>query len=58
MNPTVTLAVVKPHYHGDFDPSIQGVDPISREGTPVPSDKVNEVRKAARQNGIAIKTVR
>lgn len=55
MPSTVTLAVVAPSFHGDFDPSIEGVDPITREGTSVPAQLEKAVRAAARRVGVSLK---
>lgn len=51
----VTLAVVAPSFHGDFDPSIEGVAPITRDGTEVPAEHVKAVKAAARENGVTVK---
>ncbi len=54
----VTLAVA-PHEPTDvFDPSIEGVDPITRIGTPVPVDLEKAVRKAARENGVSLRKIK
>ncbi|CAA9313826.1 MAG: hypothetical protein AVDCRST_MAG93-5393 [uncultured Chloroflexia bacterium] len=37
-----------------FDPSIEGVNPIEPTGTAVPTDKVKDVRAAARDAGISL----
>jgi hypothetical protein len=34
-----------------FDPSIEGVDPITTTGTPVPAGQVKAVKSAARRYG-------
>jgi hypothetical protein len=41
-----------------FDPSIEGVEVITRSGTDVPSGKVEEVKEQARKSGISLREVR
>lgn len=55
---TVTL-ILRYAMPGDtFDPSIEGVEPISTEGTPVPADQVLAVKKAAGFVGVSLGTKR
>ncbi len=56
MNPTVTLRVA-PGETDVFDPSIEGVDPITKAGTPVPADKEKAVRKVAREYRVTLQKV-
>lgn len=42
----------------EFDPSIEGVDVITKSGTDVPEDKVKEVRRLARENGVSLRKVK
>jgi len=53
---TVKLAV-NSWQHYAFDPSIEGVEVITREGTVVPTDKEQEVREKARKAGISLRKV-
>lgn len=55
MPSTITLACRFPC--DVFDPSIEGVDPITQVGTPVPADKEKEIRAAAKANGVSIRKV-
>lgn len=41
-----------------FDPSIEGVPVIDKEGVDVPSDKVEEVKEKAKANNLAIREVK
>ena len=54
----VTLAVVAPSFHGDFDPSIEGVKPITREGPAIPTEHEKAIRAAARREGVTLKVTR
>lgn len=51
----VRLAVVYPQ--DVFDPSIEGVDPITRDGTLVPADQESNIRSLAGQYGVKIRKV-
>lgn len=55
--PTVRLAVVA-FPDTRFDPSIQGVEIITMQGTDVPAHLEKEVRAAARKAGIKLKKLR
>ena len=41
--------------HESFDPLVEGVAPITREGTDVPAGKEAAVREAARRTGISVR---
>ena len=58
MPETVTLALARASATDVFDPSIEGVDPITRSGTPVSADLVKQVRGKARENGVRLRVVR
>lgn len=51
----VVLAVVYPH--DVFDPSLEGIDPITADGTEVPESRVDEIKKLARDNGVRLQKV-
>ena len=51
---TVTLAINDWRVN-DWDFKVQGVDPITQEGTEVPASKEQEVRKAAKKHGVELK---
>ena len=38
----------------EFDPSIQGVSPLTQEGTDIPKGKEEQVRDAAERSGIEL----
>lgn len=40
-----------------FEPSVEGVEPITREGTDVPEKKEQEVRNKARDEGVSLRKV-
>lgn len=40
-----------------FDHKVEGVEPITRAGTPVPGDKVAQVEKAAEECRVELKEV-
>lgn len=42
----------------EFDPSIEGVEVITRDGTDVPSGKVEEVKEAAKRSGVSVREVK
>ena len=44
---TSRLAIAGPFWVVEFDPSMEGIDPITQDGTEVPYEKVNPIRQAA-----------
>lgn len=50
----VTLYIAAPFGTASFDPSIEGVDPITASGTVVPASAVKAVKASARQHGILV----
>lgn len=58
MPETVTLALTRASATDVFDPSVEGVEPITDSGTPVSADLVKAVRKKARENGVRLRVVR
>lgn len=40
-----------------FDPSIEGVDPLTTDGTEVPAGHEQTIRNLARDNGVAVRKV-
>jgi hypothetical protein len=55
--PRVTLAIASGETDV-FDPSIEGVDPITRAGTRLPKKLEKAVRARAREYGISLHKVR
>ena len=49
----VKLVIIDPVVD-TFDPSMDGVDTITRAGTYVPADKAKEIKKLARENSVRI----
>lgn len=41
-----------------FDPSIEGISPITKAGTSIPAEKEAEIKKSARGSGVSISRVR
>jgi hypothetical protein len=39
-----------------FDPSLEGIAPITREGTPVPTSLIPKVRRRAKRFGLSLTT--
>lgn len=55
---TVKLAIAPSSWQTDyFDPSVEGVEPISQAGTDVPAAKEDAVRDAAKRSGVSLKKV-
>lgn len=54
-NSTVTLAIAAHDQTAVFDPSLEGVDPITKAGTSIPATQEKAVRRLARQNGVSIR---
>lgn len=55
MAQTVTLACDSPC--SVFDPSIEGIQPITQDGTTIPKAKAKTVRARAKANGVQIRTI-
>lgn len=55
VSPPVTLATVAPWT--TFDPLVPGSEPITHQGTPVPSNLVESVLAAAASAGVSLREV-
>lgn len=54
----VRLRVEAPYYQDEYDPSIEGVEPVTREGTLVQGDHVKTVIQSAADHGVTLAVVR
>jgi len=53
---TVTLALAPSEWTiMSFDPQVEGVEPITHEGTEVPADKEQDIRTRARVAGVSLR---
>jgi hypothetical protein len=53
-NDSTTLAVTAPAEVDAFDPSIEGVEPVTRAGTLTASEHADEIIASAAENGVTI----